>query len=291
MIKKTAGEVVKVLSKVDPSTPVGMSFLPIEGGHHGAGAINVPFTIDPVTDAKNNVVGFHFTEGHRITLGNENQIMLDGIGTRHHLQQVHSRTIVWNREADRVLDTDDQYAIGDVKPGEGILSRKDFEKAFLEVFIPQPKKPKESSHASAIENLAKGGRVVSTRKSSKIFHVMRLAGSEMPLSDADFKFLWEGDHIELMFTRDGVTTYTAKKYPCRDFTRPSHTNFSPKFYDKNGSGEWTLKEITSEAVKNAVDEGVKLALAGEAVAGVNTLTFPKLLTQDALAGLMGIPKK
>ena len=267
MIKKTAGEIVKVLSKINSVTPVSMSFLPTEGGHHGPSALDVPFTLDLVTDAKDNVVRVLFTESHRITLGTDDHIMLDGIGTRHYLQQVHGRTIISDREGKTVLETRDQYAIGSVKPGEGIKSRKDFEAAFLPVFVPKAKKPKESTQVMAVEMLSKGVWLTSTQKSSGAIRVLKQGSKEMHVSDADFTFLWDGDHIEKLFTRENTTTYAATKYPRLDFTRPSHNhlNFVPEFYAKNGMGQWALKEIEPKAIVAAVSEGVKLALAGEAI--------------------------
>ena len=45
---KTVGDLQDALAKLDRDLEINLAFLPIEGGHRGPGAINVPFTVEVV---------------------------------------------------------------------------------------------------------------------------------------------------------------------------------------------------------------------------------------------------
>lgn len=58
----TVGEILDALSGIDRNVEISLSFLPIEGGHRGPNAANVPFRVDPVEDADGKMVFVHLTE-------------------------------------------------------------------------------------------------------------------------------------------------------------------------------------------------------------------------------------
>jgi hypothetical protein len=58
----TVGALIAALGKFDPQTPISLRFLPIEGGHRGPDADNVPFSIDPVEDDSDKVIFVCLTE-------------------------------------------------------------------------------------------------------------------------------------------------------------------------------------------------------------------------------------
>ena len=59
---KTVGELQDALSKLDRGLEINLAFLPIEGGHRGPGAINVPFTVEVVEDDGDRPILVHLLE-------------------------------------------------------------------------------------------------------------------------------------------------------------------------------------------------------------------------------------
>jgi hypothetical protein len=58
----TVGDLIATLAKLDQTAPVALGFLPLEGGHRGADAFEVPFSVDAIEDEGGKLVLVCLTE-------------------------------------------------------------------------------------------------------------------------------------------------------------------------------------------------------------------------------------
>lgn len=59
---KTIGDLQDAIAALDRNFEINLSFLPVEGGHRGPGANNVPFCVEVVTDENDRPFLVHLVE-------------------------------------------------------------------------------------------------------------------------------------------------------------------------------------------------------------------------------------
>jgi hypothetical protein len=58
----TVGQLQDALAGIDRDIEISLSFLPVEGGHRGADALNVPFIVWPVEDPNEKIIAVRLIE-------------------------------------------------------------------------------------------------------------------------------------------------------------------------------------------------------------------------------------